>query len=115
VRFNVFFDNRADQIYPPQILHYLHQDGQPIVVDVTDRKYAAPLRTNAADAKRRFSRLHRANPSARGWLAVYVADEIVLGKRATGLRELDRQVKRKIISRSSKTSLLKRLKRWGYG
>jgi hypothetical protein len=114
VRFNVFFDNRADQLYPPQILHYLHQDGQPIVVDVTDRKYAAPFRVNAADAKRRFSRLHRANPSARGWIATYVADQIVLGKKSTGLKELDRQVKRKIVSRSFKTSLLKRLKRWGY-
>jgi hypothetical protein len=114
VRFNVFFANRADQLYPPRILHYLHQDGQPIVVDVTDRKFAAPFRTNAADAKRRFSRLHRASASARGWVATYVADQIVLGKRSTGLRELDRQVKRKIVSKSFKTSLLKRLKRWGY-
>jgi hypothetical protein len=114
VRFNVFFDNRADQLYPPQILHYLHQDGQPIVVDVTDRKFAAPLRTNAADAKRRFSRLHRANRSARGWVAAYVADQIVLGKRSTGLKELDRQVKRKIVSKSFKSSLLRRLKSWGY-
>jgi hypothetical protein len=90
------------------------QDGQPIIVDVTDRKFAAPFRQNAADAKRRFSRLHRANPSARGWVATYVADQIVLGKRSTGLRELDRQVKRKIVSSSFRTSLLKRLKRWGY-
>jgi hypothetical protein len=114
VRFNVFFNNRADELYPPQILHWLVQDGQPIIVDVTDRKFAAPFRQNAADAKRRFSRLHRANPSARGWVATYVADQIVLGKRSTGLRELDRQVKRKIVSSSFRTSLLKRLKRWGY-
>jgi hypothetical protein len=114
VRFNVFFDNRADQLYPPQILHYLHQDGRPIVVDVTDRKFAAPFRTNAADAKRRFSRLHRANPSARGWVATYVADQIVLGRRSTGLRELDRQIKRRIVPRSFRASLLRRLQHWGY-
>jgi hypothetical protein len=114
VRFNVFFTNRADQLYPPQILHYLHQDGVPIIVDVTDRKYAAPFRVNAADAKRRFSRLHRTNPNARGWVATYVADQLVLGHGSTGLRELDRQVKRGIVTRSFKTSLLKRLHRWGY-
>ncbi len=114
VRFNVFFDNRADQLYPPQILHYLHQDDVPIVVDVTDRKFAAPFRTNAADAKRRFARLRRANRSARGWVATYVADQIVLGHRSTGLRELDRQVKRGIVTRSFKSSLLRRLKSWGY-
>jgi hypothetical protein len=114
VRFNVFFNNVADQIYPPQILHWLVQDGQPIIVDVTDRKFAAPFRANAADAKRRFSRLHRANFNARGWVATYVADQMVLGKRSTGLRELDKQVKRKIVTSSFRTSLLKRLKRWGY-
>ena len=114
VRFNAFFNNRADEIFPPQILHWLVQDGQPIVVDVTDRKFAAPFRANAADAKRRFSRLRRASSSARGWIATYVADEMVLGKRSTGLKELDRQVKRKIVTSSFRTSLLKRLKRWGY-
>ena len=114
VRFNVFFNNAADQLYPPQILHWLVQDGQPIIVDVTDRKFAAPFRSNAADAKRRFSRLHRANFNARGWVATYVADQMVLGKRSTGLKELDRQVKRKIVTSSFRTSLLKRLKRWGY-
>jgi hypothetical protein len=93
VRFNVFFNNAADQLYPPQILHWLVQDG---------------------DAKRRFSRLRRANPNARGWVATYVADQMVLGKRSTGLRELDRQVKRHIVTSSFRTSLLKRLKRWGY-
>jgi hypothetical protein len=114
VRFNVFFANRADELYPPQILHWLVQDDQPIIVDVTDRKYGSEFRANAADAKRRFSRLHRANPSARGWVATYVADQIVLGKRSTGLRELDRQIKRKIVPRSFKSSLLRRLNRWGY-
>jgi hypothetical protein len=114
VRFNIWFDNHADKLFPPKILHWLVQDGQPIIVDVTDRKYAAPFRENAADAKRRFSRLRRASPSARGWVATYVADEIVLGKRSTGLRELDRQVKRHIVTSSFRTSLVKRLKRWGY-
>jgi hypothetical protein len=114
VRFDVFFKNRADELYPPQILHWLVQDDQPVIVDVSDRKYGADFRANAADAKRRFSRLHRADPSARGWIATYVADQIVLGKRSTGLRELDRQVKRKIVTRSFKTSLLKRLASWGY-
>jgi hypothetical protein len=114
VRFNVFFNNAADQLFPPQILHWLVQDGESIIVDVTDRKYGSEFRANAADAKRRFSRLRRANPNARGWVATYVADQMVLGKRSTGLRELDRQVKRHIVTSSFRTSLLKRLKRWGY-
>ena len=114
MRFNVFFNNAADQLYPPQILHWLVQDGEPIIVDVTDRKYGSEFRANAADAKRRFSRLRRANPSARGWVATYVADQMVLGHRSTGLRELDRQVKRHIVTSSFRTSLVKRLKRWGY-
>lgn len=114
VRFNAFFSNRADQLYPPQILHWLVQDDQPVIVDVSDAKYGSEFRANAADAKRRFSRLHRANPSARGWIATYVADQIVLGKRSTGLKELDRQIKRGIVPRSFKASLVKRLKRWGY-
>src|SRR3954467_214768 len=114
IRFNVWFDNHADKLFPPKILHWLVQDGQPIIVDVTDRKYAAPFAENAADAKRRFPRLRPPSPSARGWVATYVADEIVLGKRSTGLRELDRQVKRHIVTSSFRTSLVKRLKRWGY-
>src|SRR3954453_21905425 len=54
IRFNIWFDNHADKLFPPKILHWLVQDGQPIIVDVTDRKYAAPFRENAADAKRRL-------------------------------------------------------------
>jgi hypothetical protein len=114
VRFNVWFTNRADELYPPRVLHYLHQDGVPVVVDVTSSAYAAPIRQNAADAKRRFTRLHRRNPNAGGWVASYVADQYLLGHGSTGLRELDRQIKRGILAKAFRSTLLRRLHGWGY-
>lgn len=81
---------------------------------MTGRRYGSEFDVDAAYVKRRFSRLPRGNPSARGWIATYVADEMVLGKRSTGLRELDRQVKRHLVSSSFRSLLLRRLKRWGY-
>jgi hypothetical protein len=119
VRFNVWFTDRADQLYPPQVLHYLHQDDVPVIVDVTSRPFAAPIRSNAADAKRRFTRRRRPDPSARGWVATYVADQFLLGHGSAGLRELDRQIRRGILgsprsARAYRSRLLRRLHRWGY-
>jgi hypothetical protein len=113
-RFNLWFTDRADELYPPQVLHYLHQDGVPVVVDVTGRAFSAPLRQNAADAKRRFSRLHGRDLNARGWVAVYVADQYLLGHGPTGVRELDRQIRRGILAKAFRSALLRRLRSWGY-
>jgi hypothetical protein len=60
-----------------------------------------------------------ADANARGWVAPYVADQLLLGRGSTGLRELDHQIRRRILgsprsARSSRSRLLKRLHSWGY-
>ncbi len=117
-RFNALFTDHADQFPPPQVLHYLHQDGVPVWADVTDA-FPALIRKNAAEAKKRFAHLHGADPNARGWLATYVADQFMLGHGSTGLREYDRQAKRGILgsaksAKANRAKLLKLLHRYGY-
>jgi hypothetical protein len=103
----------GDSFPPPAVFMYLHQDGVPVIVDVTT-KFPALIRQNAAAAKRRLARLRRGDPDAAGYVTVYVADQYLLGRGAAGLRELDRQVARGLVSKSFKRRLLKLLRRYGY-
>jgi hypothetical protein len=96
--------------FPPVAVYRL-EDGA--LADVT-RSYPAAIRANAADAKRLFKRFRRGDPGAEGVVSAYVADQYLLGKGATGLRELDRQIKRGIVKKSFRSKLLKLLRRYGY-
>jgi hypothetical protein len=88
-------------VLPPRVLIFTRQDDVPITADVTT-KYTSLIKRNAAEAKR-----------ARLW-DVYVADQYLLGHGSTGLKELDRQIKRGKITKRSRRALLKRLKDFGY-
>jgi len=112
-RFNRFYTDAADELQPPEVMHYLHQDGVPVFADVTP-KFTSLIRKNASQAKARFARLHRRSANARGWVAAYVADQYLLGHGATGVRELDAQVKRGIVTTASRTSILRLLHTWHY-
>jgi hypothetical protein len=112
-RFNRFYTDLADELQPPEVMHYLHQDGEPVFADVTT-KFTSLIRRNASQAKKRFAHLHRREANARGWIATYVADEYLLGHGSTGLHELDAQVKRGIVTKASRTSILKLLHSWHY-
>jgi hypothetical protein len=96
--------------FPPAAVYRL-EDGA--LADVT-RSYPAVVRSNAADAKRLFKRFHRGDPGAEGVVGAYVADQYLLGRGATGLRELDRQIERGIVKGSFRRTLLKLLRRYGY-
>jgi VCBS repeat protein len=106
-RFLKDFTTHAAAWPPPRVWRYLHQDGVPVMVDVTGA-YGTLIRSNAAEAKRRLR--GAAGSDRRGYAATYVADEYLLGRGATGLRELERRK----LGRSFRTSLLKRLHRYGY-
>lgn len=106
-RFLKDFTTHASAWPPARVWMYLHQDGVPILVDVTSR-YGELIRGNAAEAKKRLRGARGAD--ARGYAATYVADEYLLGHGATGLRELERRK----LSRAFRSSLLKRLHRYGY-
>jgi hypothetical protein len=112
-RFNRFYTDVADELQPPQVMHYLHQDGQPVFADVTS-KFTSLIRKNASQAKKRFAHLRRRDANARGWVATYVADQYLLGRGSTGTRELDAQVRRGIVTKASRASILRLLHSWHY-
>lgn len=69
------------------------------LVDVT-RRHPALIRRNAAQARRRFRRLHRGDRDAGGFVSAYVADQYLLGHGSAGVRALDRQIARGILGRA---------------
>jgi hypothetical protein len=120
-------DARFDEVYtshtyshlPPQVLMYLHQDGVPILVDVTSGYPSEPM-DNATEAKRLLTkRRFKDVGEARSIMAAYVADQYLLERGATGRRELDRQIRRGVLGRPAsarayKRQLLRLLRRYGY-
>ncbi|HWH94703.1 MAG TPA: hypothetical protein VNT03_12650 [Baekduia sp.] len=106
--FSGAFTAFAGSAFPPQVLQVDH--GK--VVDVT-RKFPKLIRADAA-ARRRELRAAKRGDDVRGVLAAYVADEYLLGKGATGVKEIDRLRRKGLISTSFKPYLLKRLKAWKY-
>jgi hypothetical protein len=103
----------GDAFPPPAVYRFLRQDGQPVLVDIT-RSFPAVIRRNAATAKRQIAKLGRRDPDARGVVSAYVADQFLLGRERTGLRELDRLVARRVVSPAFKRRLLRTLDRYGY-
>jgi hypothetical protein len=118
IRFEDRFSDHFGSFPPPAVFHYLRQDGKALLADVTTR-FPALISHNAADAKRRFGRLHRGAAGAGGFVAAYVADQFLLERGATGLRQLDRQIARGILGRPQaagayRRRLLTLLHRYGY-
>jgi hypothetical protein len=110
LRFEGEFTDEADSFLPPVIYHFLHQDGKPVVADVT-REFPDDIRFNATAAKFDFRKFHRGQDGAEGYVAAYVADQYLL--------ELDRQGRRGVLGdrrdvRLFKRDLLRKLRRFGY-
>jgi hypothetical protein len=98
--FNALFTNTAEEFPPPDIEHYLHQDGVPVFVPVTT-KFPAVIRKNAAEASKRVSKITRRDhdaANAAGLLTTYTADQLLLGKGTRpGLKLFDAQARRGVL------------------
>ena len=112
-RFDGRYSSHAASFPPPAVYRFLRQDGVPVLADIT-RSFPALIRRNAATAKRAIGKLGRRDPDAGGVVSAYVADQYLLGRDRTGLRELDRLVARRVVNRAFKRRLLRDLKRYGY-
>jgi hypothetical protein len=119
IRFEDLFSSHFGSFPPPAVFEYQRPgDLAPELVDATTR-FPALIRSNAAQAKREFSHLHRGDPDGGGFVAAYVADQLLLKHGSTGLRELDKQIKRGILGSAKaakryRARLLKLLHRYGY-
>ncbi len=119
IRFEDLFSSHFGSFPPPAVFEYQRPgDLAPELVDATTR-FPALIKRNAADAKRQFSHLHRGADDAGGFVAAYVADQFMLKHGPTGLRELDKQIKRGILgspkaAKRYRTRLLKLLHKFGY-
>jgi hypothetical protein len=118
VRFEDLFTSHVGSFPPPAVFIFVRQDDVPLLADVTT-KYTALIRRNAAEAKRSFAKAHKNDPASRGVIAAYVADQYLLGRGSTGLKELDRQIKRGVLggaksAKAYRTKLLRTLHRFGY-
>jgi hypothetical protein len=118
VRFEDRFTSHVASFPPPAVFIFVRQDDVPLLADVTT-KYPSLIRRNAAEAKRGFAKAPRNDPSARGVIAAYVADQYLLGHGPTGLKELDRQARRGVLgsaksAKAYRSRLLRLLRRYGY-
>ena len=119
IRFEDLFSSHFGSFPPPAVFEYERPgDLAPKLTDATTR-FPSLIRRNAADAKKRFGRLHRGDPDGGGFVAAYVADQFLLGHGSTGLRELDHQIARGILgkpkaAKAYRSRLLKLLHRYGY-
>jgi hypothetical protein len=119
IRFEDRFSSHFGSFPPPAVFEY-QRPGElaPELVDATTR-FPALIRRNAAEAKRQFSHLHRGDDDGGGFVAAYVADQFLLNHGSTGLRELDKQIKRGILGSAKaakryRKRLLTLLHRYGY-
>jgi len=106
--FSTAFTAYAASAFPPLVYRVDH--GK--LVDVT-RRFPKLVRTDAARLLKDLRKARRGD-DVRGVLAAYVADQYLLGKGSTGLKELDRQRRKGRVSKGFRPYLLKRLKAWGY-
>lgn len=118
VAFEDLFGAHGDSFSPPSIRHF-ETDGPDAakLADVT-RRFPAPVRVNAAAARRRFAALRRGD-DARPSVAAYVADQYLLGRSRTGLGEIDVQARRGVLgtarqARAYRKRLLAMLAQLGY-
>ena len=107
------FERYAAPFPPPAVYRFLRQDGSPVLVDITF-SYPALIRRNASEAKRAIAKLGRRDPDAGGVVSAYVADQFLLNRGRTGLRELDRLVARRVVTPAFKRKLLRDLTKYGY-
>jgi hypothetical protein len=108
-------DVRFEQKFGPHIISFLppaifHLSGGRLV-DVT-RAHPNEIRANAKDAKGTFPMVRKGDGG--GPLAAYVADQYLLGRGSSGLKELDRQTKRGLVKKAFRKRLLSMLDRYGY-
>lgn len=119
IRFEDLFSSHFGSFPPPAVFEYQRPgDLAPELVDATTR-FPALIKRNAAEARRQFSHLHRGDDDAGGFVAAYVADQFLLKHGATGVRELDKQIKRGILgspkaAKRYRKRLLTLLHRYGY-
>jgi len=106
--FSAAFTAYAASAFPPLVLHVDH--GR--TVDVT-RSFPKVVRADAASRLKDLRKARRGD-DIRGLLAAYVADEYLLGRGSTGVREIDRQRRRGRVSKAFKPYLLKKLRTWKY-
>lgn len=106
VRFEEKFGPHLTSLLPPRIFHL----AAGRLVDVT-REHPSAIRANAKDAKGAFELI---KGGAGGPVAAFVADQYLLGRGATGLRELDRQIALRRVDRAFRKRLLTLLHRYGY-
>ena len=109
------FESGALSYSPAQVVHYGLRKGEPYLFDVT-RRYPSEIRRNATHARYLARRVRH---HARGYVAAYVADQYLLGHGATGLRELDREIRRGSVgspgsARAYRKRLLRFLHQLGY-
>jgi hypothetical protein len=107
-RFSTVFTAFAASAFPPSVLQVQHGT----TVDVT-RRFPKLVRADAA-ARLKELRKARRGDDIRGVLAAYVADQYLLGKGSTGLKEVDRVRRKGLVTKAFKPYLLKRLKGWKY-
>lgn len=118
VRFEDRFTSHVASFLPPQVFVFVRQDNVPFLADVTT-KYAKLIRANASEAKRSFAKAGRNDRGSRGVIAAYVADQYLLGHGSTGLKELDRQIRRGVLgsaksAKAYRSKLLRLLHDCGY-
>jgi hypothetical protein len=106
--FAAAFTAYAASAFPPLVYRVDHGT----LVNVT-RKYPKLIRASATRLLKDLRKARRGD-EVRGVLAAYVADQYLLGKGATGTREIDRQRRQGRVSKGFKAYLLKRLKAWHY-
>jgi hypothetical protein len=119
IRFEDLFTSHFASFPPPAVFEYQRPgDLAPELVDATKR-FPAVIRKNAAEAKRLLKGIPRGDDDGEGYISAYVADQLMLGHGSAGLREFDRQVKRRVLGSPRqasrfRTRMLKVLHRYGY-
>jgi hypothetical protein len=118
VRFEDLFTSHVASFPPPAVYIFVRQDDVPFLADVTTR-YPSLIRRNASEAKRSFAKAGRNDRGSRGVIAAYVADQYLLKHGSTGLKELDRQIKRGVFggpasAKAYRRKLIRVLHDYGY-
>jgi hypothetical protein len=120
MRFANLVPGNTSIFFPPIVYGYEHPGGVPGLVDRT-RTSLGVVRAAAADLKDVLDVLdkHDADVYSKMWIGSYVAEEFMLGRGKTGLKEIDRQTKRGVLgspasARKFRKRLLTLLDRYGY-
>jgi hypothetical protein len=117
-RFQGLFSDEADSWSPVSVLRYRRTDGSPQLVDET-RRFPSLIRRDAGAVGHILNQTGPGDGESRGAVAAYVADEYLLGRGAIGVRELDRDIARRLLgsprsARAYRARLLRVLHTFGY-